>query len=256
MLDGADVGHTLRVRVTGTNAAGTASDTSSPSGIVGSTAPRNVTLPEVAGDPIVGATLTVTSGMWDGSGLTLTYQWQRCSGSGDACVDLAGDTAATHAAVADDAGHRLRVPRDRRRRRRDGDRDEQPDHRRPGHRPGPVGAADRAARRRRRPRRTRRTRRPAGCDAGGPAPADGNGELRPPGRRRRRRGGRARSRGGPRRRGPHGGGAAPPRLRRPHRRRAGRRRPARCVRDRRRGPGSRASPPWRCWVPTARCWRA
>ena len=46
-----------------------------PSGTV---PPRNLTLPEIQGKPVVGARLTVTTGTWDGTPKAFGYDWEGC----------------------------------------------------------------------------------------------------------------------------------------------------------------------------------
>ena len=109
LLGADDVGHRLRVRVTASNAAGSASVTSTSSGVVLGAAPRNVAAPAIDGDPVAGAKLTATPGVWQGAVGTVTYQWQRCDRDLTACGDIAGATVATHGVRVDDVDHRLRV---------------------------------------------------------------------------------------------------------------------------------------------------
>src|SRR5438046_914415 len=70
-LVGADAGHTLRVRVTATNADGSASAQSDETDVVAprssTAAPRNTDRPIISGTPRVGQTLTADEGSWSGS---------------------------------------------------------------------------------------------------------------------------------------------------------------------------------------------
>jgi hypothetical protein len=66
--------------------------------------------PSVAGQAVVGRTLTVRNGRWGGTKpLTFAYQWLRCGIGGADCVDVAGQTAQTYVLVSDDQGRRMRV---------------------------------------------------------------------------------------------------------------------------------------------------
>jgi hypothetical protein len=64
--------------------------------------------PVTTGTPAVGGTLTVQPGTWP-AGVTLTYQWQRCDGSGANCVAVPGATQSTYLVSAADVGFTLRV---------------------------------------------------------------------------------------------------------------------------------------------------
>jgi hypothetical protein len=64
--------------------------------------PANTVAPAVTGTAAVGQVLTTTTGTWDQSGLTYTYQWQR-DGS-----DISGATGSTYTVVSGDAGHTIR----------------------------------------------------------------------------------------------------------------------------------------------------
>ncbi len=105
-----DVGHTLRVVVTASNTAGSASATSLATAVIGGLSPVNTVIPSIAGSPVIGQTLTASPGTWTGgSGITYAYQWQRCDAAGANCKGIAAATAATYVVTTDDAGSRLVV---------------------------------------------------------------------------------------------------------------------------------------------------
>jgi hypothetical protein len=105
-----DVGQTLRVVVTATNADGKASATSAPSDVIGSaTGPTNTVKPAVSGSPVVGETLRVSNGSWTPAPSSFTRRWQRCSTEVTGCVNISGATGATYGVRSADAGHRLRA---------------------------------------------------------------------------------------------------------------------------------------------------
>ncbi len=109
-----DVGSTIRVRVTGSNAGGSVDATSAQTAVV--TAPTVLTPPSASDDPTITGTLreehtlTADDGTWSGSGpITLSRQWQRCDAAGDNCVDIPGATGSTYDLVAADVGSTMRV---------------------------------------------------------------------------------------------------------------------------------------------------
>ena len=112
-LVGADAGHTMRVRVTATNADGAASAQSAQTAPVASGvpsgAPKNTGAPTISGIAKVGQTLTANPGTWTGNPTGYTYQWQRCDADSAICSDIATATATTHYVSTADLGFRLRV---------------------------------------------------------------------------------------------------------------------------------------------------
>ena len=112
----ADVGRTLRVQVTASNADGAGQATSSPTAVVTATAaPVSTSDPAISGSPVEGQTLTATSGGWAGTApITFAYQWVRCGTDGGAadgsnCAFLSGATGTTYRLTSADVGHRMRV---------------------------------------------------------------------------------------------------------------------------------------------------
>src|SRR5207248_11131028 len=80
-LVGADAGHTIKVRVTATNADGSASAESAQTAPVisgtSSAAPKNTSPPTISGTAKVGQTLTADPGSWSGNPTSYAYHWQR-----------------------------------------------------------------------------------------------------------------------------------------------------------------------------------
>jgi len=110
-LVGADAGHTMRVRVTATNADGSSSAQSAQTAVVEkatSNAPNNTALPTISGTPKVGQTLTADPGSWSGNP-TFAYQWQRCDVDVALCSSIPGATGKTFTVPITDLGYRLRV---------------------------------------------------------------------------------------------------------------------------------------------------
>jgi hypothetical protein len=113
-LVGADAGHTIRARVTATNADGSASAESDQTQLVAprgsSAAPKNTDRPIVSGTPRAGQTLTADEGSWSGNPTSFAFQWQRCDADNIvSCINVAGATAKTYALHTADLGYRMRV---------------------------------------------------------------------------------------------------------------------------------------------------
>lgn len=112
-LVGADAGRTIRVRVTATNADGSASAQSDQTAVVApatSTAgPKNTDPPTISGTPKVGQTLTANDGSWTGNPTSYTYQWQRCDADIASCTNVVGANGKTYGVRTADLGYRLRV---------------------------------------------------------------------------------------------------------------------------------------------------
>jgi hypothetical protein len=106
----ADIGHTLRVVVTASNADGKASATSNETDVVDSkSGPVNSVKPAVSGTATVGQELRVSTGTWSPKPSSYGYQWQRCTSTGTDCVNVAGATSVTYGVRSADVDHRLRA---------------------------------------------------------------------------------------------------------------------------------------------------
>ncbi len=91
LLVAADLGSTLRVRVTASNASGPGTPvTSAQSAVVVAAAavPVNSVLPAISGTAQVGQSLSSSTGTWSGSPTSYAYQWSRCNSAGASCVDF------------------------------------------------------------------------------------------------------------------------------------------------------------------------
>jgi hypothetical protein len=114
VLASIDVGHTLRVVVTATNAGGSTAASSAATATVVALpppppAPTNTGLPAISGTTTEGQTLDATEGTWEGSPTSYAYQWQDCNASGGGCANVEGAGASTYALTAGDVGHTVRV---------------------------------------------------------------------------------------------------------------------------------------------------
>lgn len=115
----ADVNNSLRVRVTATNADGSATAASRATPVVVSKTDPNPprigppvvrSLPTVEGEAREEKALTAKNGEWDGrSPITFAYQWRLCKSDGTSCADIAGQTGSTYAVRAADVNNTLRV---------------------------------------------------------------------------------------------------------------------------------------------------
>ncbi|MCZ7590376.1 MAG: discoidin domain-containing protein [Gaiella sp.] len=110
-LTSADVGATLRSKVTATNSGGAATASSAQTGVVQTSlsAPVLVALPAIQGPTVAGSSLTSTAGTWTGSPTSYAYTWLRCDAAGSACAPIAGATAQTYRLVSADVGRTLRA---------------------------------------------------------------------------------------------------------------------------------------------------
>src|ERR1700693_3916412 len=105
-----DVGSTLRVVVTATNAAGSTSATSAATSLVAAILPSNTALPSISGVLQDGQLLTASNGSWTGTEpIKYTYQWQLCNATGGSCGEISEALAPTLKPSGPDSGSTLRV---------------------------------------------------------------------------------------------------------------------------------------------------
>ena len=104
----ADAGHTLEVRVSATNDAGTTAAVSNRSRVVVAV-PAATKAPHISGRARVGRRLAADKGSWSGPPRSFRYQWLRCNGHGGSCRKIAHATHSSYRLTKTDAGHRLRV---------------------------------------------------------------------------------------------------------------------------------------------------
>jgi hypothetical protein len=112
-LTASDVDSRIRVRVTASTTDGSASATSGPTIVVSAAGPANILLPGITptGAITVGQTLTMSNGTWEGSQLTFTRQWLRCTSESDvaSCSSIDGQTGSTYVLRTDDIGKFIRA---------------------------------------------------------------------------------------------------------------------------------------------------
>jgi hypothetical protein len=108
-LTSADLGKTVRIEVTATNAYGAAKAQSLPSPVILAAPPQADADPAITGTPRDGELLSAAS-TWSGTApIALSHQWQRCDAVTATCVDLAGATGQTYRLTSADVGSRMRI---------------------------------------------------------------------------------------------------------------------------------------------------
>jgi hypothetical protein len=107
----ADVGRTLRIRVTASNSDGSAEETSDPTAVVAAAnAPTNTSPPTIAGTARENETLTAHEGTWSGTApIAYAYEWRRCNAAGADCSDIGSATSKTYVLQSSDVDRTLRV---------------------------------------------------------------------------------------------------------------------------------------------------
>ncbi len=112
VLGSADVGKRLRVRVTASNAEGSATAASNPTATIAASTggkPRNTKPPSISGNLAPGSTLHGDPGAWTGTQpITFTFQWLRCDAAGNNCIELPGQKTESYTIADADAGHTIR----------------------------------------------------------------------------------------------------------------------------------------------------
>jgi hypothetical protein len=122
LLSATDVGHTIRVAETASNAAGPGVPAASaPTPVVsGSSAivivgpvalllPASSAPPSISGSAAQGKALAESHGVWSGSPTGFTYQWERCNGTGGGCHAITSATGRAYTLAAADVGATIRI---------------------------------------------------------------------------------------------------------------------------------------------------
>jgi Bacterial Ig-like domain (group 3) len=113
LLTSNDVGHTIVVQETATNATGPTVASSAPTAVVAGApvpAPASTAPPTISGTTTQGQTLNEANGTWTNNPVPpFTYQWEDCNSAGAACAPISGATGQTYTLVATDVGHTIVV---------------------------------------------------------------------------------------------------------------------------------------------------
>ncbi|MGD1059829.1 MAG: LamG-like jellyroll fold domain-containing protein [Solirubrobacteraceae bacterium] len=108
-VGGETVGQTLRVAVTGSNAAGEGIANSTQTATVEGK-PANTALPAISGKAEVGQALTVSDGSWRAfPEPAFTYQWETCNSKGKTCTSIEKASKAGYRVIASELGKTLRA---------------------------------------------------------------------------------------------------------------------------------------------------
>jgi subtilisin family serine protease/fibronectin type 3 domain-containing protein len=110
-VSSADIGSTLLVAVSASNANGPSAPASSTqtAEVKAGSAPTNTAAPTITGTAKTGQTLSASTGSWTGSPTSYAYQWQGCDTTGANCAPIEGATATTYTIRSTDIGSTLRV---------------------------------------------------------------------------------------------------------------------------------------------------
>ncbi|MDQ6807066.1 MAG: hypothetical protein M3065_19380, partial [Actinomycetota bacterium] len=112
-LTGSDVGHTIRVQETASNAGGASALVSSAQTVVVKAAstmvPVSSSPPSISGSAVQGHRLTEKHGSYTHSPTSFAYRWQRCDAKGNGCTAISGATGQRYTLSGADVSHRIRV---------------------------------------------------------------------------------------------------------------------------------------------------
>ena len=112
-LTATDVGHTIVVQESATNAGGTGGPVNSSHTSVVSAPPpakpTNTALPTISGSPVNASTLSRGVGSWTGNPTSFPTQWEQCNSAGGACAAIPAATGQSYKLGAANVGHTIRV---------------------------------------------------------------------------------------------------------------------------------------------------
>jgi hypothetical protein len=113
-LSANDVGRTIRVQESASNAAGPGSPAvSAATAVVGAPVvlgvPASSAPPSVSGSAVEGQLLSESHGTWSNGPTGFAYAWERCNGAGGNCQTIAGASGQSYALGPADVGSTVRV---------------------------------------------------------------------------------------------------------------------------------------------------
>lgn len=104
-----DVGHTILLRETASNAAGTGVSQSTQTAVVEGEVPVASAPPSIRGIVQQGQVLSEFHATWSNEPSTYSYQWERCDSSGAHCETITGATSRMYSPSEEDVNGTLRV---------------------------------------------------------------------------------------------------------------------------------------------------
>ena len=105
-----DVGQTLEVQETASNAGGTSAPAlSAATAVVTAAVPQNTLPPTISGTPQQGKTLAEQHGSWTNQPTSYSYQWMDCNAAGANCAPISGATKNAYVVTESDVGKQLAV---------------------------------------------------------------------------------------------------------------------------------------------------
>ncbi len=108
-LGDGDIGSTVRVAVSATNAAGSTTAYSAATTLVGPEEPSELEPPTIRGTTRANEQLEANAGAWSGTERTFSYQWESCNPEGHECAPIEGATEGQYGLGAGDIGSTVRL---------------------------------------------------------------------------------------------------------------------------------------------------
>jgi Bacterial Ig-like domain (group 3) len=103
-----DVGSTIEVQETASDAIGPTTLTSGPTVVVGKP-PAKISSPSISGTDQQGQQLTVSQGTWTNNPTSISDQWMRCDNTGSNCANIHNATGQHYTLTSADVGNTIEV---------------------------------------------------------------------------------------------------------------------------------------------------